>query len=140
MIDICNKYSSDKIVPAEENGRKFRIKNNKSLNINKVKVDNCYITDGKRCDYLFEIINDNIIEQVFYVELKGSNITHAIEQLEVTMIFCKTIHNKVKNKKCFIVASRYPSAGQSSQILKSKFKRKHNIQLFFDSKIKEVTV
>ncbi len=140
MIERCNKNNRDKIISVVENKRTFRIKNNSSFDINKVKVDGCYILEGTKCDYLFEIINNKIIEQVFYVELKGSNITHAIEQLESTILHCNIIHNSIKYKKCYIVASRYPSSGQSSQILKTKFKKKNNIQLFFDSKIKEVTL
>jgi len=139
MIDDCNEYSNNKIIIAEENRRKFILRNNSNLYINKVKVDNCYITSGQKCDYLFEIIRDDNIEIVFYIELKGSDINHAIEQIESTLKYCNKIHTKSK-KECYIVLSKFPSAGTSTQILKKKFKKKNNIQLYINSKIKTVII
>ena len=141
MIDTCNKNNNNKIISTQASGREFIIKNNQSLNINKVEVDNCYITDGLRCDYLFEIIKNKTVVKVFYLELKGSDINHAIKQLETTIKHCQNIHFDAI-KECHIVASKYkaPSSGQKSQKTRSEFKRKNKIQLFIKSKIKEVTV
>lgn len=143
MISRCNSVSANNIVSVSENKRVFRIKNNSALTVNKVQVDGCYITTGLKCDFLFEIIEtrDSIenIKNVFYVELKGSNVTHAIDQLEATINNCRTIHNQIV-KECYIVASKFPSAGTSSQVLKKKFIKKNNIQLFIDTKQKEVSV
>lgn len=138
MIINCNTPTNNKIIVVREKGRKFTIQNNSSLEINKVKVDGCYITSGNKCDYLFEIINKNITE-VFYVELKGKNIEHAIKQLTATVAHCKLIHKDIK-RECYIVASRVPKSSTSTQNLKKEFKRKHKIQLFIDTNIKEVTV
>ena len=138
MITICNSLTANKIVTVSENKRKFTIQNSSSLQINQVKVDGCYITSGSKCDYLFEIINKNIIA-VFYVELKGKNIEHAIKQLEATIIYCKSIHKDIK-KECYIVASRVPKGSTSAQNLKKEFKRKHKIQLFIDTTIKKVAI
>ena len=120
MINKCNTYTNNKLVSISENKRTFKIKNSSILYINEVVVDGCYIKVGERCDYLFEIINNDTIKDVFYVELKGSNITHAIEQLKATIAHCKNIHSSVALKQCYIVASKFPSAGPSSQTLKKK--------------------
>lgn len=140
MINQCNSYNNNKLISIDENRRVLKIKNSSACYINKVKIDDCYIKVGKRCDYLFEIINGSTIEKVFYVELKGSDIIHAIEQLKATIVHCERIHNSVNLKQCYIVASRFPSAGPSSQTLKRKFKRENQIQLFIDTKIKEIVV
>ncbi len=140
MINQCNTYTNNKLISISENRRIFKIKNSSAFYINEVVVDDCYMKIGERCDYLFEIFNNSTIENVFYVELKGSNITHAIEQLEATIAYCKNIHNSVNLKQCYIVGSKFPSAGPSSQTLKKKFKRVNKIQLFIDTKIKEIVI
>jgi hypothetical protein len=98
MISRCNNASTNKIVVVSENKRTFRIKNNSLFLINAVTVDPCYISEGLRCDYLFEIINiepDEVINKVLYVELKGSDVEHAVDQLEATINFCRSIHQGV---------------------------------------------
>ena len=138
MISRCNKVKKDKIVSVNENKRVFRIKNSSFFDINIVTVDDCYITKGLKCDYLFEIINKEVIK-VLYVELKGKNIEHGIKQLEATINYCKVEHKNIP-KECYIIASRVPKSSTSSQKLKKEFKRKNQIQLFIDTKIKEVTI
>lgn len=139
MISTCNSNTSNKIVSVSENKRIFRINNNSSHNINKITVDGCYIRTGAKCDFLFEIINNNNIIHVFYVELKGSDIPHAIEQLEATIRHCSGIHNSF-NKSSYIVASKFPKSGTASQVLKKKFLKNNSIQLYIDTKIKEVSI
>lgn len=138
MISNCNQTKTDKIVSVSENKRTFRVNNKSLFTVNQVTVDGCYITSGLKCDYLFEIINQTI-NRVFYVELKGKNIEHGIKQLEATIHHCKSEHKSIP-KLCYIIASRVPKSSTSSQKLKKEFKRKNNIQLFIDTKIKEVTV
>ena len=146
MISSCNTTTTNKIISVSENKRTFRVKNDSVFTINEVEVDGCYKTTGAKCDYLFEVIskdtktNVETVTIVFYVELKGSDINHAIEQLEATIQHCLSEHKSVNKKECYIVASKFPSAGTSSQILKKKFLKKHKIQLFIDTKIKEVIV
>jgi len=139
MITRCNTLNINKIVSVSENKRVFKIVNNTANNINKVQVDGCFIIDGAKCDWLFEITQNDMISNVFYVELKGSDIPHAIEQLEATIQHCKPLHNKYK-KESYIVASKFPKSGTSSQVLKKKFLSKNKIQLFIDTNVKEVRV
>ena len=138
MIENCNSVNKNKIVSVSENRRTFRVNNKSLFTINKVEVDGCYISEGRKCDYLFEIINKEL-EQIFYVELKGKNIEHGIKQLEATINHCKSEHHSIP-KECYIIASRVPKSSTSSQKLKKEFKRKNSIQLFIDTKTKEVLV
>ena len=139
MIDTCNECNNNRIIVTEENKRKFIFQNNSNHMVNKVKVDGCYIINGAKCDYLIELISSDIVETVFYIELKGSDINHAIEQIEITLQHCREIHNNA-NKECYIILSRFPSSGTSSQTLKKKFKKRNNgIQLYIDSKVKQVS-
>jgi len=138
MIKKCNEVSKNKIVTASENRRTFIINNKSRLTINKVTVDGCYISKGVKCDYLFEII-DNEIKNVFYVELKGKDIEHALDQLETTLKHCISIHKKF-DRSCYIVASRVPKTTTSTQKQKKEFKRKNGVMLYIDTKQKEVFV
>lgn len=139
MIEQCNDVVSHKIISRSENNRTFKINNPSQLSVNVVTVDGCYIQNGTKCDYLFEVLQKDVVLQAFYVELKGKDIFHAIEQLENTIKHCKTLHQNIQ-KEAYIVASRIPKANTSSQNIKKKFKTKNKIQLFIDTKQKEVTI
>jgi len=141
MISNCNEITKNKIVLAKENGRTFKINNKSKFAINKVKVDNCYIKSNKieKCDYLFEIIKNENIIQIFYVELKGKELKKGMEQLESTMRYCKTIHKNIK-KQCHIVVSRVPKFGAKSQQEKVIFERKNRIKLFIKSTQQELII
>ncbi len=145
MISGCNTLSNNKLIPVEENRRKFILNNTSRFYINKVLVDNCYITSGLCSDYLFEIFDTSLPipvsspKYVYYVELKGCNIEHAFKQLETVVISCKGIHS-LSEKTCYIVASKVPKAGPGSQVLKKKFFRKHQILLDISTNITKVTI
>ena len=138
MINSCNSTNKNKIISVSENRRVFKIYNKSLFTINKVRVDGCYLTNGRKCDYLFEIVDENV-KEVFYVELKGKHIEDAIEQLEATLKHCFKIHKNIP-KSCYIVASRVPKASTSTQKLKKEFKRKNSVMLYIDTKQKEVKV
>jgi len=138
MITNCNKFTKNKIVSVSENKRVFRINNSSLFSINLVKVDGCYIKKGRRCDYLFEILDSDIIK-VFYIELKGKHLEDAIEQLGETLKYCLGIHKGI-DRSCYIVASRVPKASTSTQKIKKEFKRKYGVMLYIDTKIKEVKI
>ena len=120
MISEYYELRKDKIIRVEENKKKFIINNKDLLLINHVKVDGYLITTGNRCDHLFEIIS---LKKVFYVELKGSDIKHALEQLLDTIIFCEKFHANF-NKECFIVCSRVPKETPRTQVLKVNLSKK----------------
>ena len=119
MISSCNTASRNRIVSVTENKRTFIVNNNSQYIVNKVQVDGCYKTSGLKCDNLFEIINGQI-ENIFYVELKGSDISHAVRQLKAKIDYCRRIHSGIQ-KECHIVASKFPKSGTGSQVIKKKF-------------------
>ena len=131
----CSEDIKKKIIAVSENTRKFEIRNDNSRSVNKVRVDGCLIDDNReRCDYLFEI--DKL---VIYVELKGSDIQKAYNQLIATIGYCKHRHDKIA-KECYIVASRVPRAGTDIQTLKKKMANTHKIQLFVKTQKAERTI
>ena len=83
------------------------------------------IKDGIRCDYLLILPNG----QEVYIELKCSNVQHAVEQIEraIELLSC---HCQSLIKLCFIASTRCPINSTEIQNLKKKFKQKHNAKLF----------
>lgn len=120
----CTKESTDKILTLEENKRKCVFLNPDRCPLTKVTVDGCQITDGAKCDYL---VLDHY-QNEYYVELKGKDLPHAIEQLEATIRQLSSPKKGIR-KSAFIVASRHPSNDTSIQKTKALFKKKYQTEL-----------
>jgi|GEM_PF-5141576 len=109
-----------------ENGRKFEIistTREERQNLKIVKVDGCMFIDSDaitRCDYIF------MYDQIFscFVELKGTDINHAVIQLK------SSLQNiSVNGKKyAFVVASKndLPDAKTQKQKWQKMFKIEYN--------------
>ncbi len=125
----CEKASSDQLIPLQENKSKCVIENPNQFTIYIVQVDGCAIKEGLRCDYLvFPEPKDIKKNLEIYIELKGSKISHAIEQLEATMR--KLSDDSAKSEKvCIIVSTRCPITGNDIQNFKKKFKTTYNAKL-----------
>lgn len=74
-----------------------------------------------RCDYA--LIPSTGVE--IYVELKGSDIAHAVKQIESTIELLSAAPQKIK-KLCFLVSTRVPKQTTNVQQLQSQFKKKFN--------------
>ncbi|NJO15829.1 MAG: hypothetical protein HC877_08800 [Thioploca sp.] len=141
-FEKCTETIHHKVIPVEENKRKFIIENNHAKKVNKVKVDGCLIDDQReKCDYLFEIYDDvklNII-LVIYVELKGKDVKKAYNQLVSTIKFCEDKHKRFK-RECYIVASRVPKAGTEIQVLKKNLSTHYQIAFYVHTQQAQVTI
>lgn len=137
-FDRCSHVSNAPIIVTEENGRIFRIQNSGRKTVRKVTVDGCLINDRRiRCDYFFELVLTK--EQVIYLELKGSDIEHAVEQLVATIGYCTARHKEHK-KECHIVASRVPRAGAKVQNLQVMMAKRHETLLHVGTQQVEIKI
>lgn len=98
-----------------------------------IKVDNCMITNAEqRCDFAFLRYKKDVTQNDYYfVELKGSNIQKAFDQIVTT------IHKHFKkppkqNVHAFIVASKVPT-GADAQNLRKNFIKNHGVDLLIKS-------
>lgn len=83
VADVCVQLSTDSRIKFEENKRKIIFLNPERRTYKKVQVDGCAINDkAMRCDKL--LVSDCEHEER-YVELKGTDVMHAIDQLEATI-------------------------------------------------------
>ncbi|NEO21021.1 hypothetical protein [Moorena sp. SIO4A5] len=126
----CEEYKDDNEIVLKENKSKLTFENSKQYQIRIIKVDGCPILDkeGKRCDYALVCSNVEI-----YVELKGSKIAHAVEQIESTIKLLSDNPQTIK-KLCFVVFTRFglPKGRTNIQIIKSKFNKKYNATLIVE--------
>lgn len=127
MKEECCITNNNKLVVFQQARSKLVIENKDKVNATKVTVDGCEITSGIRCDYMC-LIKDSEI----YIELKGQDIKHAIEQLETTI---KKLSSNIETqkKKSFIICTRSPLTSASIQNVRVKFRKKYNSEFIVKS-------
>lgn len=120
----CAHYKIDKEIVLKENRSKITFLNPHQEQILVVRIDGCMVKDERlRCDY--GLVPWEGVE--IYVELKGSDIDHAIKQLESSINILSESPQKTP-KLCFIVSTRVPRQTTTAQKLQIYFKRKFNAQ------------
>lgn len=79
----CIVFADDrKIITIQENKRTYVSDNSNRKAFIVYRVDDCLVRTGIRCDYLLININER---KAFFIELKGQDLIHAIEQIEKTI-------------------------------------------------------
>jgi hypothetical protein len=119
----CEKVTRNPIIRLKEKRSTIIFENPQRLAVRKLRVDKCSMIKGLRCDYALEA---DSIEDEFYIELKGSDINHAVKQIESTI---QQISDDVfkKPKSCFIIATRV--YGSDLQRMVKEMKKKYNSRL-----------
>ena len=117
----------------EELNKKIVFLNPRHLQYKKVQVDDCTLRDGIRCDKL--LLSDDEYEER-YVELKGSDVMYAIDQLEASIIRLGEFdNNRYSYVVCSNVAPVYTTQIQKKQLY---FKKQYKSMLVV--KEKQMTV
>lgn len=75
------RHENRKIVTVRDKGHltEYRYKNDSSNHLAKYRVDGGLISDGAKCDFL--LLNCER-KQSYFIELKGSDISRAIDQID----------------------------------------------------------
>ena len=112
---LYGKYRSQNIVSLSENRRKYQLKNENHKCIHTYKVDNGIITsqDIPKCDYAIFIETNSL----YLIELKGANISRAIEQIESTI---RILIQEEKVNVNTIEAKVVLSKGRNPKIISTK--------------------
>jgi hypothetical protein len=126
----CSVSHKGQLIVCAQKGRKIAFLNPGKRQVFRHEIDECEELrpllknpDCKLCDYLVCTWKN---EQHF-VELKGSNVEHALKQLESTIEqIADAPHGKLF---CWIVTTESPRGHSKSQVLIEKFKRKHSARL-----------
>jgi len=121
-------------VKVEENGRVATFINEDRSVFHKVKVDGGLVENEVAADY---VVVKACIGSVI-VELKGTDIEHAVDQIDHTMSLvksCKSPKNKERSSVSqapvagLIICTKYPRADTAFQNKLKKFVRKHGVPI-----------
>lgn len=84
----CSQYQA--VVVSQENGNKHQLCNDSRVAVYQYHVDGDIIkgNDEKRCDYVVEALTAPR-PSAFFIELKGSDLMDALEQIDVTVSRCE---------------------------------------------------
>jgi len=111
----CTTTTNGPVVVCEERGRKMIFRNRARSNVQKIRVDGCVLCQTKACDFL--VIGGSSEEH--FIELKGRNVEHALEQLAATIpILRKSSDTTVY---AWVISSESPSTQSRFQIQKVRF-------------------
>lgn len=132
---LCQLHQS--IVVSCENGKKHIIDNHKSKYcIYQYKIDGDIVTSQTvlKCDYIVEVDTDN--ESIaFIIELKGSDVSHAIDQIKSTLDMFKAEFRNYKIFPRIICSSRVHSIN-SSKI--RDFKKKYGKEAIHEKQYTDI--
>ena len=124
---MCETLDTDAEITRSENGRALIVTNAPRWQVGVVEVDGCLINDNsKRCDWMVRLplskkISKGIASSKL-IELKGSNVLKAFQQLEATLIHPAVANDRVSINECFIVSKISPSFTGTIQIQKKYFR------------------
>lgn len=124
--DACERMS------LEERGVKYVMEFNPPMDCAAYAVDG-YIIKGTKTDKCYKLVFVQSSSRLLsiFVELKGSDVAHAIKQLEATISHPLFFRNRTDKIVARIVTRRVPSNTGNSAVVKAKnrFRSKYNCEL-----------
>ncbi|MFK0032961.1 hypothetical protein [Pseudomonas monteilii] len=123
MSASCITLTNKSIEKFEENRSTFKVHNKSRRNLARHQVDGCLIKSGIKCDWLL-VEEDSKTE--IYIELKGSDIEHAVEQI------CKTVEqlSTPKSKRWgYVICTRSPLSTTEIQRAAKNVAKSHRVTL-----------
>lgn len=134
-VATCITPTTDTKIKFEENNRKILFLNPKRVEYKKVQVDGCILTDGIRCDNLLLSVDEH---EERYIELKGVDVIHAIDQLEETIV---KLGEYDDSRHSYVISTNVaPAYTTKIQLKQLYFKRKYNSELIIREKQLEVAL
>jgi|GEM_PF-353223 len=122
-----------KVIVFRDTGRqKLTIKNDQRFKFKKIIVDGCVITEQnspgeKKCDFLLSIPDHPNCNE-YYIELKGSDIKHAVEQIYSTIQKLSSVKS-MQMKKGYIICNKSPMSSTHIQKIQKQAREQFNLVL-----------
>ena len=121
---VCVTEVKDSVIRFEENRSVIRFLNQERRTYKSVQVDGCAITQGLKCDNL--LTNKDETKERF-VELKGSDIPHGLNQLRDSM---QKLGEFPEERKAYLIFTACsPAFSTRLQLAKKEFKKQYNAEL-----------
>lgn len=129
MFDLkCVKVTKVTKVKVGEKGKQAVFLNPAKHEFSVVRIDGCIIVNNTACDYL--ISRENLIGVL--IELKGTDLPHALKQIELTLEYFKKKKVGWQKMAALIVCrapSRHPSFTTKIQQCKNRLIARYRIPL-----------
>ena len=129
----CCKFCDDRkniVFKDKKNKQEYRIENKNKIKISKIEVDNCLILEGNKCDFLaikyLEEAKKTSIDSLYFIELKGSDLRHAIIQIQKTIDKVKKHIEQYQKNLNYKIYARIVLNKESTPKLNSSEKMKLN--------------
>ncbi len=116
----CESVTVNPLIPVKAKHCCITFQNPNRTKVRYIKIDDCVITKGLRCDWL--LINEKHHEH--YVELKGSDVRHAFEQIEETI---KQVGENTDQRKAWVISTRSPLLSPEIQKQQLIFRKKYKV-------------
>lgn len=134
-MSACIIHTNNKIVVFSENKSRLELINNAQEDLEKHQVDGCLVKSGVRCDW--KLVRAATGREA-YIELKGGDVEHAVEQIVQSVKDLTADPNA--DKSGYVICTRSPLASTAIQVLAKKVKRDFNIALRVKKTIFKTTV
>lgn len=138
-IDFLSGYAAEKTIEKckkislKERSTVYSLSFSPPMDCAAYQVDGYIIkgADKDKCDKLVVAANEKDEMVSVFVELKGSDVAHAVKQLEATLNYPLFARNRTRWTKARVVANRIPAnTGRSvTERAKVDFRRKYNCEL-----------
>ncbi len=134
----CKPLMARKDISVKDSGRVYRLEFTDARASVAYQIDGDIVREGSKCDYLIlaehEKDKDGSVRswKEIFVELKGKDVVHAIEQLDSTVSMQIFRHPTNKELHARLIAKAIPSTSLNPEYWKAKmkFERDHkNIKL-----------
>lgn len=132
--DCCITETKNSIEKFEENRSIIRITNKNKRSLLRHKVDGCLITDGIKCDWM---LIDKETKTEVYIELKGSDIAHAVDQLCATV---EQLGYGPSKKWGYVICTRCPMSTTEVQTASKKVAKSHSLMLRVKKTVHEESI
>ncbi|MCI7017326.1 MAG: hypothetical protein SPG55_01790 [Prevotella sp.] len=120
----CIRETSDSIIKFQEKKSLVRFFNTKRMSYVCIQIDGCALCEGEKCDNAL-CSADGREER--YVELKGSDVPHAINQLRSTI---QKLGEHDDNRHSYIICTKVaPHITTTIQKAKMEFRKRYKSDL-----------
>nr|WP_314954570.1 hypothetical protein [uncultured Aggregatibacter sp.] len=128
----------------KRNPQTLSFHNSNEMCVIEVFVDGGLITsEQSKCDFFLYVSDPSYKEcREHYIELKGTDLEHAIKQISETIQFVVTNYNSTLNtsRKGYVVCNRYPKADTKFQVCQAKMRKNFNLELKVQSRKCDVNI
>lgn len=132
MCIKCKGETKNKIIVMSDMGTstQLSVDNKEEWETEHKLIDGCVIVNGERCDHYLKITHTQTTSHLF-VELKGSDVEKAVNQIVTTIKSGVVSIDKSEKKHGAIVSTRNPLNSTETTKLKKKLLANEKLRLHF---------